>query len=188
MTGASGTACRADDRQEIAIALETPSASDILLIMNGMICAPAPRPFVSTGHSEFVETLVVWLMRLPIRDMLVAASLVLAASAVVYADERLQDWIPDVLMIPDDVEVVTDRAIGATARMFAITTGADVDALLMDWEESLTSNGYPINRGSEDLLERSIEFSGPGIANAKIIVAPTTDGDRSIIEFDATLN
>jgi hypothetical protein len=58
----------------------------------------------------------------------------------------------------------------------------------MDWEESLTSNGYPVSQGADDILGRSIEFSGPGIANAKIIIAPTTDGDRNIIEFDATLN
>lgn len=36
-------------------------------------------------------------------------------------------------------------------------------------------------------MDRSIKFSGPGIANAKIIVAPTTEDGRSIIEFDATL-
>ncbi|MFP4238162.1 hypothetical protein [Rhodosalinus sp.] len=42
--------------------------------------------------------------------------------------------------------------------------------------------------GRGRLLDRAIEFSAPGIANAKIIVAPTTEDGRSIIEFDATLN
>ena len=64
----------------------------------------------------------------------------------------------------------------------------DVDALFVDWEESLSGNGYPVTQGADDLLDRSIEFSGPGIANAKIIVAPTTEDGRSIIEFDATLD
>jgi hypothetical protein len=119
---------------------------------------------------------------------MIAGWLGLAASAVVHAEEYLQDWIPDVLTMPDDAEVVRDHAIGSTVRMFSIATNADVDALFADWEESLSNNGYPVARGTDDLLDRSIEFSGPGIANAKIIVAPTTDNDRSLIEFDATLN
>lgn len=47
------------------------------------------------------------------------------------------------LAIPDHAEVVTDRAIGSTVRMFSIATAADVDALFADWEESLSGNGYP---------------------------------------------
>ncbi len=126
--------------------------------------------------------------RVPIRDILLAAAMVLAASVVVYADEHIQDWIPDVLTFPEDAEVVTDRAIGSSIRLFSISTDADVDALLADWEESLTENGYPVTQEAGDLLDRSIEFTGPGITNAKIIVAPVTEDGRSLIEFDATLN
>lgn len=155
--------------------------------MTAMTCTPA-NPFLPTGPRRAVASLRTALPRLPVKDALIAAWLVLAASAVVYADGHLQDWIPDVLAIPDDAEVVTDRAIGSTVRMFSIATGADVDALFADWEESLSGNGYPVMQGADDLLDRSIEFSGPGITNAKIIVAPTTDDGRSIIEFDATLD
>jgi hypothetical protein len=81
-----------------------------------------------------------------------------------------------------------DRAIGSTVRLFSVATSADVDALFADWEESLNSNGYPMTQSSDDLLDRSIEFSGPGIASAKIVVAPTSEDGRSIIEFDATLD
>lgn len=126
--------------------------------------------------------------RVPIRDILLAGAMVLAASVVVYADEHIQDWIPDVLTFPEDAEVVTDRAIGSSIRLFSISTGADVDALLADWAESLAGNGYPLVQDAGDLLDRSIEFTGPGIANAKIIVAPVTEDGRSLIEFDATLN
>lgn len=70
------------------------------------------------------------------RDALIAAWLVLAASAVVYAEEHLQDWIPDVLAIPDDAEVVTDRAINTTVRMFSIATAADVDELFEGWRKA----------------------------------------------------
>jgi hypothetical protein len=144
-----------------------------------------------TDHVKFATPLKGWrsvTTRLSIKDMIVAMLIVLSASAIVYADERLQDWIPDVLAIPEDAEVVTDRAIGSTVRMLSLSTGADVEALFAEWEESLNSNGYPITQEDGELLERSIEFSGPGIANAKIILAPTTDEGRNIIEFDATLN
>lgn len=120
--------------------------------------------------------------------MLFGLFLSMFTAAVVFADEETQGWIPDVLTMPEDAEVLMDRAIGSTVRMYSIATAADVDALFSEWEESLGSNGYPVTQGAEDLLDRSIEFNGPGIANAKIIVAPTTDDGRSVIEFDATLD
>lgn len=155
--------------------------------MTTKTCTPV-NAFLPTGPGPAVASLRTALPCLPVKDSLIAAWLVLAASAVVYADEHLQDWVPDVLAIPDDAEVGTDRAIGSTVRMLSIATGADVDALFTDWEESLSGNGYPVTQGADDLLDRSIEFSGPGITNAKIIVARTTDDGRSIIEFDATLD
>ena len=152
-----------------------------------MTCTPANPSIVPASLGPALGKLRAVVRLLPIWDVLVAAWLVLAATAIVYADEHVQDWIPEVLAIPDDAEVVTDRAIGSTVRMFSIATGVDVDALFANWEESLSGNGYPVLQGANDLLERSIEFSGPGIANAKIIVAPTTEEGRSVIEFDATL-
>lgn len=152
------------------------------------ICLAALPPLRPSAAAGLRARLASFLPRLPVRDMLVAACLVLTVSAVVHADEHLQDWIPDALAIPDDAEIVTDRAIGSTVRMFSFATGADVDALLADWEESLNGNGYPVTQSADDLLERAIEFSGPGIANAKIIVAPRTQDGRNVIEFDATLN
>ena len=71
--------------------------------------------------------------------------------------------------------------------MFSISTRVDVDDLLAVWEEILGSSGYSVTQGADDLLERSIEFSGPGIVNAKIIVAPTTSDGWGLVEFDATL-
>ncbi|AZQ68645.1 hypothetical protein EF888_16820 [Silicimonas algicola] len=88
---------------------------------------------------------------------------------------------------PEDAEVVTDRAIGSSARMFSISTRVDVDDLLAVWEEILGSSGYSVTQGADDLLERSIEFSGPGILNAKIIVAPTTSDGPGLVEFDAEI-
>src|SRR5690554_5848144 len=128
------------------------------------------------------------LYQLPVRDMIAAAIIVLSANAIVYANEGFQDWIPDVLVIPDDAEVVTDRRIGSTMRMFSISTGANVETLFADWEESLRTNGYLVTQQEREFQVRSIEFTGPDIANAKIILAPITDKGRHLIEFDATLN
>jgi len=156
--------------------------------MMAMTDTPAPAAPGSAARALPFARVRGSFRHLPLRDMAAAACLVLAASAVVHAEQRVQGWIPEVLTIPEDAEVVTDRAIGSTIRMFSITTGADVDALFTDWEESLDTNGYPVSQGQDELLDRSIEFSGPGITNAKIIVAPITDDGRRIIEFDATLN
>ena len=151
-------------------------------------CPPVKSPLAPTGLAGPTALMPSWIPRFPLRDMLIAALMVMAATAVVYAEEHLQDWFPDALTIPADAEVVTDRAIGSTLRLFSISTHADVDALFTEWEEKLTNSGYPVTQGADDLLERSIEFSGPGIANAKIIVAPATADGRNIIEFDATLD
>lgn len=123
-----------------------------------------------------------------LRDMIVAALLVMFAAAIGHADEHLQDWIPGVLTMPDDAEVMNERSIGSSIRMLSITTNADIDDLFADWEESLETNGYLIQQGEGELLDQSIEFSGQGISNAKIIVSPTEQKGRSLIEFDATLN
>lgn len=137
------------------------------------------------GRVAWPDAMPGWSM---LRDMLVAMCLVLASMAVALADEPVQDWIPEVLVMPEDAETLTDRAIGSTVRMFSIATSTDADALLQEWEESLAEGGYPVTQGSDDLLERSIEFSGPGITNAKIVLSPSTDDGRTVIEFDATLN
>jgi hypothetical protein len=119
--------------------------------------------------------------------MALAALIVLALSAIASADEHIQDWIPDVLVFPDDAEVVSDRAVGSAIRMFSISTESDVAEILAAWEESLRQEGYVITQQGDELLDGAIEFSGPGIVNAKIILAPTAGSDRNVIQFDATL-
>jgi thymidylate kinase len=129
--------------------------------------------------------------RLPWRDAVLAAILVLAATALLQAQDRIeawtQDWVPSVLEVPADAILLTDREIGSTVRMFSFSTGADVDALFEAWEAALRDGGFPIDQGAEDLLERSIEFSGRGINNAKIVAGATGADGRTVIEVDATL-
>ena len=121
------------------------------------------------------------------RDAAIGAAMVCLAAAVAHADIDLQDWIPDVLTLPSDAEVVTDRQVGSTVRLFSFQSGVDPSDLLADWEEALTTNGYAIQRERDELVENSIEFTGPGIANAKVVATPTADQDRTLFEFDATL-
>ena len=130
--------------------------------------------------------------RLPFRDMFFAAAIVVSASAVLSAQEDMkswvQDWVPGVLRLPADAEALTDRAIGSSIRMFSITTDEEAGALLDEWQTALDENGFVIKQASGELLERAIEFSGEGIANAKIVSASPTAEGRAVIKFDATLD
>lgn len=99
----------------------------------------------------------------------------------------MQDWLPEVLELPEDVELHADRQIGSTFRMLTLRTSADVDDLLLEWEQALIANGYAVGRGRDEPLDGVTEFNGTGIVNAKIIVAPGRDDDGRVIEIDATL-
>lgn len=127
---------------------------------------------------------------LKVASVILAASLavsILITSAAL-AEGAPQEWVPDVLEFPDDLEVLSSREVGSTVRMFAIGTHADPDALMAAWEQALRTSGFVIEQNLGEVLERAIEFSGPGIGNAKIVIAPRSGTDETnIIEFDATL-
>lgn len=113
--------------------------------------------------------------------------MILTAPAAV-ADDAPQEWVPDVLNFPSDLEVVSSREIGSTVRMFTIGTHADPDALMDAWKQALQDNGFLIEQNFGNVLGSVIKFSGPGIGNAKIIVAPRKGNEETnIIKFDATL-
>jgi len=116
-----------------------------------------------------------------------AAFVVMASTLPALAQDQVQGWVPAALEMPADIEVLTDRAIGSSLRMFSFRTDQDVDVLLNDWEDALQAQGYTIIQGEGDLLQRAIEFSGQGISNAKIAVAPASADDSKVIEIDATL-
>ncbi|TCM87093.1 hypothetical protein [Rhodovulum steppense] len=122
-----------------------------------------------------------------LRNMLFAACLSLSATMILHAEEAPQDWVPDVLDFPEDIEVLTDRAIGSTLRMFSFSTEQDAEALMVAWEEALRVAGYTIIQTQGEMLDATIEFSGQDIGNAKIVLTPTAGDERAVIEFDATL-
>lgn len=126
--------------------------------------------------------------RFPVLSALRLATFVVMASTLpALAQDPVQDWVPAALEMPADIEVLTDRAIGSSLRMFSFRTDQDVDVLLNEWEDALQAQGYTIIQGEGDLLQRAIEFSGQGINNAKIAVAPASADDSKVIEIDATL-
>jgi hypothetical protein len=147
------------------------------------VTAPLPLPQVNWGalRSSLAG------LRLPLRNILFAACLSLAATMILRAEEVPQGWVPDVLELPADMEVLTDRSIGSSLRMFSFSTESDPEALLIKWEEALTAAGYVIVQAQDDTLDQAIEFSGQGIGNAKIVLSPTNAEGRVVIEFDATL-
>lgn len=118
-----------------------------------------------------------------------AIALLTAGSPVAsVAQESEQDWIPDAVDLPDDREVLVDRAIGSSTRIFSFATAADGEALIDGWADALQEAGYVIAERSETMPNRQLEFSGPGIGNAKIAVQPQTEGARNVIQFDASLS
>jgi hypothetical protein len=116
-----------------------------------------------------------------------AIALTLASAMALWA-QQAQDWIPSELTLPSDMEVTIDRAIGSSTRIFAFMTGEDADALIDTWSEVLVQAGYTIAPNPEEVANPQVEFSGRGIGNAKIAVQPTADTDRSLVQFDASLN
>lgn len=111
----------------------------------------------------------------------------LLVATVVYAGEVMPEWVPSGLSIPDDAEVMSNKSVSSSLKMFSMSTDADVDALFSQWKDDLRSEGYMVKRGASEFLGPTIEFSGPGILNAKIAEATTSRDDHTVIKFDATL-
>ncbi|SIT09248.1 hypothetical protein [Paracoccus saliphilus] len=123
-----------------------------------------------------------------LRNTQIAVLLSLVSTVVLYAEGAPQEWLPDVLDLPSDMEVLTDRAVGSTIRMFSFRTSRDPDELMKEWEEDLMEGGYIVRQIEVETVASIIEFSGSGILNAQIaVIPPTSDQDPSIFEFDATL-
>lgn len=119
--------------------------------------------------------------------LLTAAILATFVSLPLAAQEPPQRWVPEALTMPEDIEILSDRAIGSSLRMFSFSTATDIADLLQMWEGELRDAGYTIVLAEVETLENVIEFSGPDINNAKIAVTPSTMDGRNVVEFDATL-
>jgi hypothetical protein len=150
----------------------------ILSSKSGAICVPSPAPYDRPSFRHLCGH---------IKEILLVLVLSLFATVIVYAEDMPQGWVPDVLVLPDDAEVMMDRAIGSSIRMFSFSTAQDVEALFGDWSAALEENGYTIRTQQAELDETAIEFSGRDILNAKIATDVASEGERRVITFDATL-
>lgn len=99
-----------------------------------------------------------------------------------------QDWIPAAVDLPADMMVKVDRAIGSSTRIFSFETRADGAALIVDWAAALDAAGYQIKDPNPELAARQIDFSGPGIGNAKISIQPGAVHGTTTVQFDASLD
>lgn len=116
--------------------------------------------------------------------------LLLFSAAIIWA-QQAQDWIPSEISLPDDMEVMVDRAIGSSTRIFSFATGENPSTMLENWRGALQEGGYIITETPETpeaIDSQTIEFRGRGIGNAQIAVQPSSEDGRNVVQFDASLN
>lgn len=110
----------------------------------------------------------------------------LLAAITAWAQEFSADWLPAEVRLPDDMEVLLDRSIGSTMHIVSFATGQDVAELMTEWRDGLAGSGYVIKDApSTDRPE--IEFSGKDIQNGKIVVNPSHEDGREVVQIDATM-
>jgi hypothetical protein len=121
-----------------------------------------------------------------------AAMVLLLAVQTAQADSApkpaSQDWIPAAIELPADLEVTVDRAIGSSTRIFRFTTHEDGASLIARWSEALDAAGFQVEEPNPELDVEQIEFSGPGIGNAKISIQPSATDGLTTVLFDASLD
>lgn len=107
--------------------------------------------------------------------------------APLHAEDSDTSWIPEEIILPEDMEIVTDRSIGSVIRVFTFTTAEDTDALADLWREALETGPYQVLPPAEGMDQRLIEFSGGGIQNGQIAFMRGADGTDTTVQFDASL-
>ena len=110
-----------------------------------------------------------------------------AAGAGTPAAPDTQTWIPPVVDLPADMTVKVDRAIGSSTRIFSFETREDGTVLIEHWAAALSAAGYHIKDPNPELAASQIDFSGPGIGNAKISILPGAVKGTTTVQFDASL-
>lgn len=123
-------------------------------------------------------------------SLLIAAAVIAPRPAAADAAARpeSQDWIPAAVTLPSDMTVKVDRAIGSSTRIFSFETRVDGATLIADWAAALGAAGYLIKDPNPELAARQIDFSGPGIGNAKISIQPGAVHGTTTVQFDASLD
>jgi hypothetical protein len=110
----------------------------------------------------------------------------LVALPVMAADRP--EWLPTALELPEDARISLNAEVGASARMLQFSTDEDADALLERWREALIGADYLIDQSLTQIEERQIQFSGPDVDSAQVVVLPAAGAGRVTLQIDATLN
>lgn len=118
---------------------------------------------------------------------LATATAMILGSAPLLAQGADQDWIPEELVLPEDMEIVTDRSIGSAIRVFTFTTAEDTDTLADRWRDALTTGPYQVVPPAEGMDQRLIEFSGGRIQNGQIAFSQGAASTETTVQFDASL-
>ncbi|SEO45256.1 hypothetical protein SAMN04490248_105136 [Salinihabitans flavidus] len=118
-----------------------------------------------------------------------AIATLLAGAALAESDEAVDrpDWLPSEIVLPEDAKIGDAREIGSYIKMVSFETEQDAEALLDTWEDELSGAGYQIMRKLDESIESTVEFSGNGVQNGKIVIAPVTPDAKTTIEIDMTL-
>ncbi len=116
------------------------------------------------------------------------AALTIPLLAMPVAAQERPDWLPAALVLPADAQVSLNAEVGSSARMLQFSTNEDPDALLDRWREALRENGYLIDDSLNQIEERQIQFTGPSVDAAQVVVLPAAGAGRITLQIDATLN
>ncbi len=121
-----------------------------------------PMPGYPIGGKNGFSRASLWLLAICI-----ALALILRTTAAAEAQGPVQDWLPGVLEMSDDVEVPADGGTGSGTRMLIRRTPADADALLIERKGALRAEGPAIGHGRDEALAGIIGVNGTGIVNAR---------------------
>lgn len=116
------------------------------------------------------------------------AALSVSLMAMPAAAQERPDWLPAPLDLPADAQVSLNAEVGSSARMLQFSTDEDPDALLDRWREALREDGYLIDDSLNQIEERQIQFTGPSVDAAQVVVLPAAGAGRVTLQIDATLN
>lgn len=102
-------------------------------------------------------------------------------------DQRAHDWLPEQIVLPQDIDVVIDSAVGGSTRILQFSTAEDAEALIAVWREALRQSGWQIDESQELIQDQQLLFSGPGISSGQIIVIPSQRDGAQVVQIDASM-
>ncbi|MFC7703357.1 hypothetical protein ACFQXB_04010 [Plastorhodobacter daqingensis] len=101
--------------------------------------------------------------------------------------EGPHDWLPEAILLPEDMEIIINSAIGSSTRLLQFSTHEDAEALIATWRDQLREGGWQVDLSPQMIEDQQILFSGPGIGSAQVIIIPSQSDGAQVIQIDASL-